>query len=204
MTRSTRAVAEPIEPPSLEEFLACCQKAFGFLVRDYGFVLLNAPREYNQFSVCFRKGELGVDVYGENWGQHASCDLLRGKDEVGLGWYLPTAARPTQKRKGPALGQLAQVELLAEVLKLNAADFLRGDLARFETVLAEWNRVTRPRPISEAQRQDRARQTAITEAGHASKRANYAEVVRLLEPHTETLSRHQRRMLDTARRMLRE
>jgi hypothetical protein len=173
-------------------------------VRDYGFIQLDAPREYNEFSVRFRKGELGVDIIGENWGQNASCDLLRGKDDVGLGWYLTEAQRATLKRRRVRPGQLEQIEILAAVLKEHAVDFLSGDLTRFEAVFAEWQRVTRPRPITEAHRQERARQTALTEAGHASKGANYAEVVRLLEPHAEALSPRQRRMLETAREKLRK
>ena len=75
--------------------------------------------------------------------------------------------------------------MIASRLKDHAADFLSGDVRRFDAALAEWKRVTRPRPVSEAQRLDRQRQTAVTEAGHASKRGNYAEVVRLLEPHVK-------------------
>ena len=90
------------------------------------------------------------------------------------------------------------------MLKEHAADFLSGDVRRFDAALAEWKRVTQPRPVSEAQRLDRQRQTAVTEAGHASKRGNYAEVVRLLEPHAKALSQHQLRMLETARQKLKD
>jgi hypothetical protein len=90
------------------------------------------------------------------------------------------------------------------LLKDHAADFLSGDVRRFDAALSEWKRVTRPRPVSEAQRLDRQRQTAVTEAGHASRRGNYAEVVRLLEPHAKELSQHQLRMLETARQKLKD
>jgi hypothetical protein len=183
--------------PSLTEFLATCDAAFAFLISDYGFERLPEPREYNQYSVCFRKGDLQVEVYGENWGQNASCDLLRGKDNLYLSLIIPTAERKPWPR-----GQLNQIRALAERLKLHASDFLRGDLQRFEAALAEWKRVTAPRPISEAQLHDRAVATAVTLAGHASKQGNYAEVVKLLEPHEKELSLHQKRMLDEARQKL--
>ena len=175
---------------------------FEFLVRDYGFELLPSPKEYNEYSVRFRKGELGVDVYGENWGQSASCDLLRGKDDVYLGFLVPAEQRQASKRKRANPGQLAQVQKLAAVLKRHASDFLSGDLTRFEAALAEWRRITKPRPITEAHRMERERQQALTAAGHASKRGNHAEVVKLLEPYADTLSLHQRRLLDEAREKL--
>ena len=189
--------------PTLEEFLACCDRECEFLVRDYGFERLSSPLEYNEYSVRFRKMEFEVDIYGENWGATASCDLIRGEDHVYLGLLVPAADRPARaKRARP--GQLAQIQTIASLLKDHAADFLSGDLRRFDAALSEWKRVTRPRPVSEAQRLDRQRQTAVTEAGHASRRSNYAEVVRLLEPYARELSQHQLRMLETARQKLKD
>jgi hypothetical protein len=187
--------------PSLEEFIACCDAEYGYLVREFGFERLLDPMEYNPFSVCFRKGELGVDIYGENWGQNASCDLVRGKDRLYLWWIVPAPERE-KYRSRHRRAQLEQVSLLAAVLRQHAPDFLAGDFSRFDAAFAEWTRVTRPRPVTEAQRQYRALQTAVTEAGHASKRGDHAEVVRLLEPHAAELSQHQRRMLDDAREKL--
>ena len=183
--------------PSLDEFVAACDDAFGFLVRDHGFQRLAEPREYNQYSVCFRKGELGVDIYGENWGQNASCDLVRGNDDL----YL-TLIIPRTERKPWPKGQLAQIHEIAARLKQHASDFLNGDMQRFETALAEWKRVTKHRPYTDAMRHERELSTAVTEAGHASKLGDYEKVVRLLEPHEAALSNHQRRMLDDARARL--
>ena len=148
--------------------------------------------------------EFGVDIYGENWGAAASCDLVRGEDHVYLGLLVPAAARQASRAKRTRPGQLAQIQTIASRLKDHAADFLSGDVRRFDAALSEWKRVTRPRPVSEAQRLDRQRQTAVTEAGHASRRGNYAEVVRLLEPHAKELSQHQLRMLETARQKLKD
>lgn len=188
-----------IRVPTLAEFLACCQAEFEFLICDYGFVRLSSPLDHNIYSVCFRKEEFGVDVYGESYGETASCDLVRGGDRLFLGLLVPAAERKSRARKRARPGQLAQVQNIATQLKLHASDFLRGDSSRFDSALAEWSRVTRPRPVTEAQRVERERQQAVT-----SKRADYAEVVRLLEPYADALSRHQRRMLEMARNRLGE
>ena len=198
--------------PTLAEFLACCDAECEFLVREYGFVRLPSPREYNEYSVCFRKGALGVDVYGESWGQAASCELVRDADRLHFGMLMPVVQGEMQKRKGARPGpvsppegrrpqprQLAQVHDIATRLKLHASDFLQGDFGRFDAALAEWRRITRPRPISQAQVIERERQTALATAGHASRRGDLAEVVRLLEPYAEELSPRQRRMLENAR-----
>ena len=160
--------------------------------------------EYNEYSVRFRKMEFEIDIYGENWGASASCDLIRGDDNVYLGLLVPAAARTASRAKRTRPGQLAQIQTIASRLREHAADFLSGDVRRFDAALAEWKRVTRPRPVSEAQRLDRQRQTAVTEAGHANRRGNYAEVVRLLEPHARELSQRQLRMLEAARQKLKD
>jgi hypothetical protein len=185
--------------PTLEEFLACCDAACEFLVRDYGFVRMTTPMEYNEYSVRFRKGELGVDVYGESWGQTAACDLVRGEDRLSPGLLVPVAERGVRRTKGAQRGQIAQVHVIAELLQQHASDFLRGDCRRFDSALKEWKRITRPRPMTEAHRLERERQQAFTAAGHAFKRADHGEVVRLLEPHESSLSPRQRRMLEIAR-----
>jgi len=133
--------------PTLDEFLACCQAECEFLVREYGFERLAVPLERNSYSVRFRKGEFEVAVYGENYGQTASCDLLRGGERLSLGLLMPAAERPTKTRKRVRLGQLDQVRGIATRLKQHASDFLRGDSNRFDSALAEWKRVTRRRRL---------------------------------------------------------
>lgn len=184
--------------PTHAEFIGACDAAFAFLIIEHGFERAKEPREYNEFSVRYRKGELGVDVYGEGWGKYASCDLIRGKDELSLGLLFPR-----EQRKALPAGQIAQVHELAARLKELGTDFLTGDFARFDAAVAEWKRVTAHRPVSEATLLERAIATAVTLAGHAAKSGNYAEVIRLLEPHESALSVHQLRMLREAREKLR-
>src|SRR4029453_16579436 len=85
--------------PTLEKFLECCRKECEFLVSEFGFAILSLPMEYNEFSVRFRKGELEVDIFGENWGKSASCELVRGKDSLYLGFLVPAQERQTPKSK---------------------------------------------------------------------------------------------------------
>jgi hypothetical protein len=137
------AVHEPTPPPSLAEFLAACDRECAFLVREHGFVRLDEPLEYNRFSVRFRKGELEVHVYGENYGQTASCDLVQGGERLPLGLLVPAARRPARTRRGAVPGQLAQVQAIAATLEAHAGDVLRGDFTRFDAALAEWKRIAR-------------------------------------------------------------
>jgi hypothetical protein len=183
----------------LGEFLDYCRVECEFLVRDYGFERLVAPLEHNRYSVRFRKGEFEVAIYGETYGLTASCDLVRRGERLPLGLLLPPAEPRRHKRKRVRAGQLAQVQEIATQLNLHASDWLRGETSRFDAALADWRRRTRPRALTEAQRIARQRQQAATAAGHAMKGGGYAEVVRLLEPHSEALSPHQQRMLDVAR-----
>src|SRR5215510_9229541 len=116
---------------------------------------LSSPLEFNPYSVRFRKGELGVDVYGESYGETASCDLVRGEDRLSPGLLVPAEMRTPHKRKKSRPGQLAQIREIAALLKLHASDFLRGDTGRFDSALAEWRRITRPREVTEAHRLER-------------------------------------------------
>jgi len=131
-------MAEP-RTPTLEEFIAACDSALSFLVRDYGFVRLARPMEYNRYSVRFKKGELEVDIYGESYGGSAECQLVRGSDRVYLSLLLPPSARQPRPQ-----GQLAQIAAIASELRQHASDFLGGDPARFDAWLAEWKRTHPP------------------------------------------------------------
>lgn len=194
---------KPIERPTLEEFLRHCHERCVFLVSEYCFELLPEPREYNEFSVRYRKGEFEVHVYGENYGENASCDLVRGTDRLPLGFMMPVEERKPPKLRRVIRGQLAQIDDIADRLERHASEFLRGDIQRFDAALAEFKELTKPGPpITEERRQERAREHAIATAGHAAKRGDHAEVVRLLDPHAAHLSPRQRQLLETARARL--
>jgi hypothetical protein len=123
------------ETPTMDEFIAACDAAFSFLVREFGFERLSSPMQHNRYSVRFRKKELGVDVYGESYGNSADCQLVRGEDRLYLGLLLPPSAQTPRPE-----GQLAQVAAIAQELQQHASDFLAGDATRFETWLSEWRK----------------------------------------------------------------
>lgn len=127
--------------PTLAQFVSACDAMFGFLVRDYGFHRMATPMDYHRYSVCYRKGDLEVDVYGEGYGTLTACALLRGDDRLDLGILLPAEARHPLP-----MGQLSQVAAIASQLQQYAADFLRGDLTRFDTALLGWQKRYPKRP----------------------------------------------------------
>jgi hypothetical protein len=77
----------------MDEFLAACDAAFSFLVREFGFERLSLPMAHNRYSVRFRKKEFEVDVFGESYGNSADCQLVRGNDRLYLGLLLPQSAQ---------------------------------------------------------------------------------------------------------------
>jgi len=121
--------------PTLDEFLAACDTAFAFLVRDYGFKRLPKPMEFNRYSVRYKKNELEVDVYGESYGNSAECQLVRGDDRLYLSLLLPPSARTPRPE-----GQLTQIAAIAMELQQHVSDFLSGDTKRFDTWLSEWRK----------------------------------------------------------------
>ena len=125
----------PADTPTLDEFLAACDAAFSFLVREFGFQRLSSPMAHNRYSVRFKKNEFEVDVYGESYGNSADCQLVRGNDRLYLGLLLPRSAQTPRPE-----GQLAQVVAIAEELRQHASDFLAGDAARFDAWLTEWRK----------------------------------------------------------------
>ena len=121
--------------PTLDEFLAACDSAFAFLVRDYGFKRLPKPMEFNRYSVRYKKNELEVDVYGESYGNSAECQLVRGDDRLYLSLLLPPSAHTPRPE-----GQLTQIAAIAMELQQHVSDFLSGDTKRFDTWLSEWRK----------------------------------------------------------------
>ncbi|HET6463603.1 MAG TPA: hypothetical protein VFH33_07370 [Candidatus Krumholzibacteria bacterium] len=123
------------DTPTLDEFVAACDKAFAFLVNDYGFTRLAKPMEFNRYSVRYRKNDLEVDVYGESYGNSTECQLVRGDDRLYLSLLLPLSAQKARPE-----GQLAQIATIASELQQHVSDFLSGDTKRFDTWLSEWRK----------------------------------------------------------------
>jgi hypothetical protein len=186
--------------PSLGEFKDAILTHCGFLLRDFGFTALPDPLEHNEYSVRFRKGKFGVDVYGEGYGTHVDCRLLHGSSEESVWIHRPVPARLPRKRrtKGPGPTQLAQIERIAGALREHWTDFLEGDLTSFRQRSAAWLAFQRSLKRTPEQMARRPFDIASTEAGHAFKSGEFARVVLLLRPYSALLGKKQKQMLETS------
>lgn len=120
--------------PTLDEFLATCREALGYL-SGFGFREISPPphRNSNPYQVWFMADDRIVVVVGEGWGQFASIILehTRGLelDEIFL---VPKERRlkPTRNKKGENT-QLQQVRDAAARLRQYGVEFLEGNLTTF-------------------------------------------------------------------------
>jgi hypothetical protein len=120
--------------PTLEEFLATCREALGYL-KGYGFSEVTPPsdRGRNPYSIWFRAGDRMVIVEGEGWGEIASITLEHKKGlELSEIFLVPKERRPKPMRKrGKENTQLKQVREAATRLREFGVDFLEGNVERF-------------------------------------------------------------------------
>ena len=133
---------------NVEEFREYGRRAFHFLVEEYGFREVPAPKgkSANEFVVCFSNGVTWIGVEGINWGfgidvRLASHDRAQMKyrtycfqdllDLRSPGFPIP-AAKPTDTREI----QKAQMDSYAAALRVHAKDVLRGDFSVFPELAA--------------------------------------------------------------------
>ena len=185
---------------SLEKFKRACLEHCDFLVRELGFTVLPDPLEYNEYSVRFRKGTMGVDVYGEGYGTIADCKLRHGDTEVSVWTYAPIPARQPRMRrkKGSMPTQLEQIEGIAAALREHWMDFLAGDPTSFHQRLTAWTDYWNNQRATPAQLARKPFNVASTQAGHAFKNGEFSRVVDLLSPYAAVLGKKQRKMLETS------
>ena len=122
------------EAPTLDEFLATCREALGYL-SGFGFVEVRPPshRSRNQYQIWFKADDRIVIVIGEGWGQSASITLEHTRGlELSEIYLVPKERTPkfSKNRKG-ANTQLQQVREGAARLREHGTDFLKGSLTRF-------------------------------------------------------------------------
>jgi hypothetical protein len=120
-------------PPSLSDFTTAVRETFSFLVR-FGFQEVAAPahRAGDPYQLWFGAGDRFVVVAGEGYGTMASVTLEHDGRELSEIYLVPVDERPLAgaRRKQPA-GQLEQLREAAGRLERYGADFLGGDLSRF-------------------------------------------------------------------------
>jgi hypothetical protein len=171
--------------------------------------LVELPRpddaERNAFSVRLGNTTTVIEVQGINYGAAAWTKVLRAcdadSDYYGFPIYQLLAdrnpGRRAARKKRPA-GQHADIFRDAADIIEHAQDVLQGDFTALETIVEQRNREEKERLARAPSPQQRKANTACSAAGHAFKRGDYNEVVRLLEPHLELISAAQRRRYELA------
>ena len=126
---------EPIEPPTLREFIEAVREAFAFL-RNFGFDEVPPPphRAEERFQVWFSADQRSLIVRGEGYGTMASV-MLEYEDRLELpeSDLVPANERPVRKRssKQKQSGQLQQIRDAARRVEKYGHDFLAGDVSEF-------------------------------------------------------------------------
>jgi len=120
--------------PTLDEFLATCREALGYL-SGFGFLEVSPPphRNRNPYQVWFMADDRIVIVQGEGWGESASITLEHTRGlELSEIYLVPKEwkPKPTKHKKGVNT-QLQQVRDAAARLREYGTDFLEGNLTRF-------------------------------------------------------------------------
>ncbi|MEN3158715.1 hypothetical protein ABC502_10060 [Alkalimonas sp. NCh-2] len=123
--------------PSNENFRDAVLLEFRFLENDFRLKNASSDQESEQFIVCYKSDTVQVIVEGINWGENArvavgSCigfqnfdlyDLVKAK----TGEYPATESIST-------LNQIAQLPLLATLLKEHGEQVLNGDFTIFPAI----------------------------------------------------------------------
>ena len=125
--------------PSQAEFVSTARREFGFLVSEFGFTEQPDTRAYpNPFSVHYSTSATAVTAEGINWGFGVQVMLHAVSPHPGTPSQVPLWAlvehRDPQESQVPS-GQLAQLAHYASLLRLHAADVLRGDFAAFPAAM---------------------------------------------------------------------
>ena len=133
--------------PTLGEFLDAGRHEFGFLVAEFGFVEQSEPdSRANPFSLCFLSATTVVRVEGIQWGLGLQVLLGRVTQISGAPscvplWAIIEVRAPNTERS--VAGQLQQLAFYAEMLRLHAADVLRGDFSSFSAAMEVVERCAR-------------------------------------------------------------
>ena len=124
--------------PSNEYFRDAARREFSFLEKDFSLKNVSSESESEQFMVRYKSDTVQVIVEGINWGENSrvavgSClgfqnfdlyDLVKAK----TGEYPATDSIAT-------LNQIAQLPLLAMLLKEHGEQVLNGDFTIFPVIM---------------------------------------------------------------------
>jgi hypothetical protein len=134
------------KPPTLEQFLAQSHESLAFLV-EFGFHSTSLPQQghVNLFQVRYSSATLTFVIRGEGWGQIAAARFEDSSvKSVPLVLFIPPEQRrpPIASNVGDS-PQLTQVRGLADQVREHCLDLLHGDLERFYSRAAEWERMSK-------------------------------------------------------------
>ena len=199
--------------PSLDEFKAACRKEFAYLIDEFGFVEAPLPRGrllasycvelpdgkfINGFAVWFWNGSVRIIIEGVNWGVHADLAIETADGQrIGFGHVAAQYRGVLPKLPEVGGGQLQDVKRLALMLRHLCEPLLRGD----RTALGEALRVQREvtaRLHRDWELLPYKRDAAAAE--EAFRQRKYAQVIRLLSPHSGRLSPSEARRLEFAQK----
>jgi hypothetical protein len=122
--------------PSLDDFLGTARREFGFLVSEFGYIERPDTREHpNPFCVCYTSPRATVTVEGIQWGFGVQVTLSSPSASGSSVPLWAVAELRDLPHREPVSSQLAQVSRDAALLRLGAADILRGDLSSFPAAM---------------------------------------------------------------------
>ena len=191
--------------PNLEEFLAAARCEFHYLITEFLFTEepIDKVEYHNPFSVRFEGQGLMVIPEGIGWGSSVTVtigELAQQNTSVVRG--IPLCAILEARGYTPNLlkgDQIVQLGIQARELREHARDVLEGDC----TVFAEARRIVDLRIAkSRAQEETERFEAASIQAAGAFHRKEYGAVRRLLEPFSDRLSDHQRKLLSYCEKKL--
>lgn len=123
--------------PTSSEFLECVQQEFRFLVDEFGFTVSIPPAPGGggeQFEIIYHSRLLNISITGINYGFDVQVlftpfqtDSVFPLKHVSL-WGIARLRCPDELEKCRGVsGQLSEVQFCARLLRMCAADVLRGD-----------------------------------------------------------------------------
>lgn len=197
--------------PSYEQFRKCVLESYQEAIEDFGFqeIPRSSGKFTNEYMVRLTNETTLIEVEGIHYGFGAWAKLYKAVPKTESNSFLPTnrllssrmGTIRSVKRKEP-VGQLREVQEDAEAILKHARDVLEGDFTAIdlvaEQILAEEQERKRNAPSPE----QRAANSACSEAGHAFKNEEHAKVVELLSPHLEYLPVSQRKRYEISLKLM--
>ena len=180
---------------STEEFRAWVLEAYRDLLIEGDFAELAGQRDkrVKPYSVRIGSGTTVIEVEGISWGADVWTKVFRlheaNSDCYGLPIWDLVRERRADEHDKPAKrpGQRSAIFADAADLVTYAQDVLSGDFIGLAQVEARLQRAEAERLTHLPSPEEKAARTAAAEAGHAFQSGEYAQVVKLLEPHLALL-----------------